>query len=120
MGRTDNWGEKPLERAKLLIKFLLNYDGKEADNLLLEWHKKDSNRPELKIKTTLKNLALLLNSDFIKSKYDFRLKKEIQEIQSTIDRLKDLGVIEEQSESSEKSKGIRRFTFFIWHSNKVQ
>ncbi|MEM6752630.1 MAG: NACHT domain-containing protein [Cyanobacteria bacterium P01_C01_bin.38] len=121
MGRTDNWGEKPLKRAKHLIKFLLSYDNSERDKLYVKnWRKKNSSRPERDIRTSLLNLAWLLNKDSIKSKYDSQLDKEKKELQSTIDRLKDLDIVQENSTNSEKSKGIRSFTFILWHSSKVQ
>ncbi|BAY22426.1 hypothetical protein NIES2100_21890 [Calothrix sp. NIES-2100] len=122
MGRTDNWGEEPLKRAKHLIKFLLGYNNNQRDSLLVQaWRKIDSNRPELDIQTRLLNLAWLLNQDSnIKSKHDSRLKKEKEEIQSIIDRLKTLDIVRENSTSSDKRKGIRNFTFILWHSSKEQ
>lgn len=121
MGRTDNWGEEPLKRAKRLIEFLLSYDNSERDSLFVDnWRKKDSAHPELYIQTRLKNLAWLLNKDRIKSKYASHLEKEKIEIQNTIDRLKELGIVQETSDRSEKSKGIRHFTFILWHTSHVQ
>jgi hypothetical protein len=121
MGRTDNWGNEPLTRAKHLIRFLLSYDNSERDKLSVQnWRKKDSNRPEMDIQTKLSNLALLLNKDSIKSKYDSQLNKKKEELQSTIDRLKSLEIVRENSTRSDKSKGIRSFTFILWHSSKVE
>jgi hypothetical protein len=122
MGRTDNWGKEPLKRAKHLIKFLLSYNNNERDSLRVKaWRKRDSNRPELDIQTTLLNLAWLLNQDSnIKSKHDSRLNKKKEELQSIIDRLKALDIVRENSTSSDKSKGIRNFTFILWDPSKEQ
>lgn len=122
MGRTDNWGEEPLKRAKHLIKFLLGYNNYERDSLFVQdWRKEDRNRPELDVQTKLLNLAWLLNQDSsIKSKHDSRLKKAKEELQSTIERLIKLEVVRENSTPGEKSKGIRRFTFILWHTSRIQ
>lgn len=121
MGRTDNWGEAPLARAKHLIQFLLSYTNHQRDLLYVEWRKEDSERPELYVRTTLLDLALLLNPNRIKSRHEDRAKKEKSEIQNTIDRLKKLRIVEEDdSKPGEKSKGIRNFTFILWHSSKKQ
>ena len=120
MGRTDNWGEEPLKRAKRLIEFLVPYSNLEGDSLFVEWQKKDSARPELKIETKLKDLAWLLNGDRNRSKYTPQLEKEKIEVQNTIDRLKELGIVRENSTKSQKSKGIRCFTFILWHSSSLQ
>jgi hypothetical protein len=121
MGRTDNWGEAPLARAKHLIQFLLSYTNHQRDLLYVEWRKEDSERPELYVRTTLLDLALLLNPNDMKSRHEDRAKKEKSEIQNTIDRLKKLRIVEEDhSKPGEKSKGIRNFTFILWHSSKKQ
>lgn len=121
MGRTDNWGEEPLKRAKHLIKFLVSYDDSSRGNLSADWRNENSDRPELDVKTTLLDLAWLLNRKHIKSKHDLKAKEEKSEIQSTIDRLKKLGVVkEDDSYPGEKSKGIRRFTFILWHKSRVE
>jgi adenylate kinase family enzyme len=121
MGRTDNWGEAPLTRAKHLIQFLLSYKNHERNLLYAEWRKEDSKRPELYVRTTLLELALLLNPDRIKSRHEDKAKKEKSEIQNTIDRLKKLGIVEEDdSKPGEKSKDIRNLKFILWHSSKEQ
>jgi hypothetical protein len=121
MGRTDNWGEAPLARAKQLIQFLLSYTNHQRDLLYVKWRKEDSERPELYVRTTLLDLALLLNPNRIKSRHEAKAKKEKSEIQNTIDRLKKLRIVEEDdSKPGEKSKGIRNFTFILWHSSKKQ
>ncbi len=120
MGRTDNWGEEPLKRAKQLIKFLLSYDNHERSSLSVEWRGKNSERPELDIRTTLLDLAWLLYPERIKSNRDPKAKTEKIEIQNTIDRLKELGIVRENSTQSEKSRGIRCFTFILWHTSHLQ
>lgn len=120
MGRTDNWGEEPLKRAKHLIKFLVSYDNSRRSNLSAEWRNENSDRPELDVRTILLDLAWLLYPERIKSNRDSKAKKEKLEIQSTIDRLKELGIVQENSTPSEKSQGIRRFTFILWHKSRVE
>jgi Effector-associated domain 4/NACHT domain len=120
MGRTDNWGEEPLKRAKHLIKFLVSYNNSQRSNLSADWRNENSDRPYLDIRTTLLDLAWLLYPDRIRSNRDSTAKKEKPEIQSTIDRLKELGIVEEKSTPGEKSKGIRCFTFILWHTSRVE
>lgn len=120
MGRIDNWGHEPLKRAKRLIEFLLSYQKCEADSLRIEWQDQSSDRPKLFVTTKLIELALLMNQKCIKSRYDSQLKKEKEEIQNTIDRLKNLKIILEDSMNHEKYRGIRRFTLILWHSSNVQ
>src|SRR4028118_1242832 len=116
MGRTDNWGDAPLKPAKDLIKFLVSYNNHSRSHLSAEWRNENSDRPELEVRTTLLDLAWLLYPERIPSKHDSKAKKEKPEIQSTIDRLKELDIVRENSLSGEKSKGIRRFTFILWHA----
>src|SRR4028118_1822647 len=120
MGRTDNWGEEPLKRAKHLIKFLVSYNNHTRSNLSADWRNENSDRPELDVRTTLLDLAWLLYPERINSNRDSKAKKEKPEIQSTIDRLKELEIVRENSLSGEKSKGIRRFTFILWHASRVE
>ncbi|MBD2002719.1 MULTISPECIES: hypothetical protein [Cyanophyceae] len=115
MGRTDNWGEEPLKRAKHLIRFLASYNNSQKSSLSAEWRNEDSDRPELDIRTTLLNLVLLLYPERITSKYDPKAEKEKLEVQNTINRLKELKIVRENSTPGEKSKGIRYFTFVLWH-----
>ncbi|NEQ41038.1 MAG: hypothetical protein F6K40_34440, partial [Okeania sp. SIO3I5] len=125
MARTGNWGDEPLKRAKKLIEFLINYNHQNnpEKELFTEWKDKDkdSDRPKLFIRTTFRELAGLLNQE-IPSKYKSGSKtdKRKNEIQTTIDYLKKLGIVTENSTSSEKSKGIRSLTFTLWHSDKKQ
>src|SRR4028119_1447133 len=120
MGRTNNWGDEPLKRAKHLIKFLVSYNNHTRSNLSADWRNENSDRPELDVRTTLLDLAWLLYQERIPSKHDSKAKKEKPEIQSTIDRLKELDLVRENSPSGEKSKGIRRFTFILWHASRVE
>lgn len=120
MGRTDNWGEEPLKRAKHLIKFLMSYDNHERGSLFVEWRKEGTDRPELFIRTALLDLAQLINRDQINSRNDLRAKKEKTELQNTIDRLKELSVVTENSTPGEKSKGIRQLIFILWHTRNEQ
>jgi hypothetical protein len=120
MGRTDNWGDEPLKRAKHLIKFLVSYNNHTRSNLSADWRNENSDRPELDVRTTLSDLAWLLYPERIPSKHDSKAKKEKPEIQSTIDRLKELDLVRENSSPGEKSKGIRRFTFILWHASRVE
>ncbi|MGK7920219.1 MAG: NACHT domain-containing protein [Trichodesmium sp.] len=121
MPRTENWGDVPLKRAKELIKFLISYSktNYERDKLFTEWRNIDSDRPQLFIRTKLKELACLLNSE-ISSRYSSEANKQKNEIQNTIDRLKELEIVTESSPDNEKSKGIRSLTFALWHSHKIQ
>src|SRR4028119_410834 len=105
MGRTNNWGDEPLKRAKHLIKFLVSYNNHSRTNLSADWRNENSDRPELEVKTTLLDLASLLYPERIPSNRDPKAKEEKSEIQSTIDRLKELEIVRENSSSSEKSKG---------------
>ena len=120
MGRTNNWGDAPLKRAKHLIKFLVSYNNHSRSNLSADWRTENSDRPELEVRTTLLDLASLLYPERIDSKHDPKAQEEKFEIQSTIDRLKELEIVRENSSSSEKSKGIRRFTFILWHASRVE
>ncbi len=121
MPRTSSWGEKPLEEAKKLIRFLIDYSqtNYERDKLFTEWRDRNSDRPKLFIRTNLKELACLLNPE-ISSRYSSEANKQKNEIQNTIDRLKELEVVTESSPDGEKSKGIRSLTFALWHSHKKQ
>jgi hypothetical protein len=120
MGRTDNWGDEPLKRAKHLIKFLVSYNNHSRSNLSADWRNENSDRPELDVRTTLSDLAWLLYPERINSNRDCKAKKEKPEIQSTIDRLKELEIVRENSSSGEKSKWIGRFTFILWHKSGVE
>ncbi|WP_445249896.1 NACHT domain-containing protein [Microcoleus sp. OTE_8_concoct_300] len=120
MGRTNNWGDAPLKRAKHLIKFLVDYDNHSRSKLSAEWRNENSDRPELEVRTTLLDLASLLYPERIPSNRDPKAKEEKSEIQSTIDRLKELEIVRENSSPGEKSKGIRRFTFSLWHASRVE
>lgn len=120
MGRTDNWGDDPLKRAKHLIKFLVSYNNHSRSNLSADWRNENSVRPELDVRTTLLDLAWLLYSERIPSNRDYKAKKEKPEIQTTIDYLKELEIVRENSSSGEKSKGIRSFTFILWHASGVE
>ena len=120
MGRTDNWGDEPLKRAKHLIKFLVSYNNHSRSNLSAEWRNENSVRPELDVRTTLLDLAWLLYQERIPSNRDSKAKKEKPEIQSTIDRLKELEIVRENSSPGEKSQGIRRFTFILWHASREE
>ena len=120
MGRTENWGEEPLKRAKHLIKFLVSYNNHSRSNLSADWRNENSDRPELEVRTTLLDLAWLLYPERIPSNRDPKAKKEKPEIQSTIDRLKELDIVRENSPPDEKSKGIRTFTFILWHASNVE
>ncbi|NES03478.1 MAG: hypothetical protein F6K22_11860 [Okeania sp. SIO2F4] len=121
MARTGNWGDVPLKRAKKLIEFLISYSqiNDERDKLSTEWIDRNSDRPKLKITTKLKELACLLNPE-ISSRYSSEANKQKNEIQNTIDRLKELEIVTESSPDSEKSKGIRSLTFALWHCHKKQ
>jgi len=120
MGRTDNWGDEPLKRAKHLIKFLVSYNNHSRNHLSADWRNENSDRPELEVRTTLLDLAWLLYPERINSNRDSKAKKEKPEIQSTIDRLKELDIVRENSPPDEKSKGIRTFTFILWHARNVE
>jgi hypothetical protein len=119
MGRTNNWGEEPLKRAKHLIKFLVSYNNHSRSNLSADWRNENSDRPELEVRTTLLDLVSLLYPEPNSNRYS-KAKKERPEIQSTIDRLKELGIVRENSSPGEKSQGIRRFTFILWHASRVE
>jgi hypothetical protein len=119
MGRTNNWGDEPLKRAKHLIKFLVSYNNHTRSNLSAKWRNENSDRPELEVRTTLLDLASLLYPEPNSNRYS-KAKKERPEIQSTIDRLKELGIVRENSSPGEKSQGIRRFTFILWHASRVE
>ncbi|NET45837.1 NACHT domain-containing NTPase [Okeania sp. SIO2B3] len=123
MSRTGNWGEDPLKRAKKLIEFLRIYSHQNnpEKELFTEWkdRDRDSDRPQLFIRTNLKEFACLLNPEIL-SKYSPEVKKQRDKIQDTIDRLKILGIVTESSPYSEKSKGIRSLTFTLWNSDKKQ
>ncbi|NEP82886.1 MAG: hypothetical protein F6K39_34945 [Okeania sp. SIO3B3] len=53
MARTGNWGEESLKRAKKLIEFLRNYSHQNhpEKELFTEWKDRDSDRPQLFIRT---------------------------------------------------------------------
>jgi hypothetical protein len=120
MGRTDNWGDAPLKRAKHLIKFLVSYDNHSRNHLSVDPRNENSVRPELEVRTTLLDLAWLLYPERINSNRDSKAKEEKPEIQSTIDYLKELDIVRENSPPGEKSKGIRTFTFILWHATNVE
>ena len=120
MGRTNNWGDEPLKRAKHLIKFLVSYNNHSRNHLSADWRNENSDRPELEVRTTLLDLAWLLYPERIPSNRDSKAKKEKPEIQSTIDRLKELDIVRENSPPDEKSKGIRTFTFILWHASREE
>ncbi|MEG3988949.1 NACHT domain-containing protein [Microcoleus sp. S28C3] len=120
MGRTDNWGDAPLKRAKHLIKFLVSYNNHSRNHLSVEARNENSVRPELDVRTTLLDLAWLLYPERINSNRDPKAKEEKPEIQSTIDYLKELDLVRENSPPGEKSKGIRTFTFILWHASNVE
>jgi hypothetical protein len=88
--------------------------------LSAEWRNKNGVRPELDVRTTLLDLAWLLYQERIPSNRDSKAKKEKPEIQSTIDRLKELDIVRENSPPDEKSKGIRTFTFILWHASREE
>jgi hypothetical protein len=120
MGRTNNWGDAPLKRAKHLIKFLVSYDNHSRSNLSADWRNENSLRPELDVRTTLLDLAWLLYPGRINSNRDPKAKEEKSEIQTTIDYLKKLDIVRENSPSGERSQGIRTFTFILWHASRVE
>ncbi|MEM1171654.1 MAG: NACHT domain-containing protein [Cyanobacteria bacterium P01_H01_bin.35] len=122
MPRIKNWGDEPLKRAKKLIEFLINYSHRnnQQKELLTEW-RGNSDRPQLFIRTNFRELAGLLNQERLsKYKSGSKTDKSKSEIQTTIDYLKELGIVTEDSTPSEKSKGIRSLTFALWHSHKKQ
>ncbi|NEP82885.1 MAG: hypothetical protein F6K39_34940 [Okeania sp. SIO3B3] len=53
MARTGNWGKEPLKRAKKLIEFLINYSHQNnpEKELFTEWTDRDSDHPQLFIRT---------------------------------------------------------------------
>jgi len=125
MARTGNWGDEPLKRAKKLIEFLINYSHQNnpEKELFTEWkdRDRDSDRPKLFIRTNFRELAGLLNQERpSKYKSGSKTDKGKNEIQTTIDYLKELEIVTEESTPSEKSKGIRSLTFTLWHSDKKQ
>jgi hypothetical protein len=76
MGRTDNWGDAPLKRAKHLIKFLVSYNNHFRSNLSADWRNKNGVRPELDVRITLLDLAWLLYPERINSHRDSKAKEE--------------------------------------------
>ncbi|NET24344.1 NACHT domain-containing protein [Okeania sp. SIO1I7] len=124
MARTGNWGEEPLKRAKKLIEFLINYShsNNQQKELFTEWKDRyrDSDRPKLFIRTNLRELAGLLNQERpSKYKSGSKTDKRKNEIQDTINYLKELGIVTEDSTPSQKSKGTRALTFALWNSHKM-
>ena len=85
-----------------------------------DWRNENSDHPELDVRTTLLDLAKLLYPESIKSKHDPKAKEEKLEIQSAIDRLKILGVVKEDNSYPGKNKGIRSFTFVLWHASSIE
>ena len=123
MARTGNWGDEPLKRAKKLIEFLTNYShsNNQQKELFTEWRDRDSDRPKLFIRTNFRELAGLLNQEKpSKYKSGSKTDKRKNEIQTTIDYLKKLGIVTESSPEGEKRRGIRSLTFTLWHSDKKQ
>ena len=122
MPRTKNKGEEPLKRARKLVEFLINYShsNNQQKELFTEWRDRDSDRPKLFIRTNLRELAGLFNQER-PSKYKSVSKtdKPKNEIQDTINYLKELGIVTENSTPSEKSQGTRFLTFALWSYDKT-
>nr|WP_256386545.1 hypothetical protein [Hydrocoleum sp. CS-953] len=110
-----------LKRAKKLIEFLINYSqtNDEGGKLSTEWIERNSDRPQLQITTNLRELACLLNSE-ISSKNSNQANQQKNQIRDTINRLKKLEIVTENSEASDKSKGIRSLIFSLWDSYKKE
>ncbi|SKB13686.1 hypothetical protein PL11201_530016 [Planktothrix sp. PCC 11201] len=120
MGRAGDWGDTALKQAKHLIKFLVRYNNTNRDHLSAEWRNENSVRPELEVRTTLVDIAWLLDEKHIKSNRDPKAKVEGEKIRDIITRLKKLGVVKEESSYQGKSKGIRHFTFILWHTSSPE
>ncbi|MGD1712406.1 leucine-rich repeat domain-containing protein [Dapis sp. BLCC M172] len=110
-----------LKRAKKLIEFLINYSqtNDEGSKLSTEWIERNSDRPQLEITTNLRELACLLNPE-ISSKNSNEANRQKNQIRDTINRLKELEIVTENSGASNKSKGIRSLIFSLWHSQKKE
>ncbi|NEN92953.1 MAG: hypothetical protein F6K48_30300, partial [Okeania sp. SIO3H1] len=116
--------EEPIKREKKLIKFLKNksHSNNQQKELFTEWKDRyrDSDRPKLFIRTNLRELAGLLNQERpSKYKSGSKTDKRKNEIQDTINYLKELGIVTEDSTPSQKSKGTRALTFALWNSHKM-
>ena len=122
MPRTKNKGEEPLKRVRKLVEFLINYShsNNQQKELFTEWRDRDSDHPKLFIRTNLRVLAGLLNQERpSKYKSGSKTDKSKSEIQDTINYLKELGIVTEDSTPSQKSQGTRVLIFALWNCDQT-